>query len=506
MADVDANSDAVDPYRMVSLSASGIEATQYVIDTNVISHVERLIRGGAPDESSKKAAALCRELAQRPDILVIDDFAWIEGASFHQAAGLSPTSIVIRDVAARLLDSRPVDLLATVADLSGWQIPDGYESEVNGSLDTALSAMMLTVIPCYLAAVLLEERYGNTSPSSLTADDVIHVVTELSGQLTYVPGILFAALKLACIGTGASRTAVMRVLKTGRKTRKLKEYLPIRNALSAGWDLGVLQLLSAKLSQGVSAALVTSDEALADLGELITVYQPGVVILLDAAVDASATASTDGQRIDLAYALLRATAVPSFPTRHQAAEAVRQAESRIGATSTIPEVLERGASLNLPPLQFTDNDLLLIRSLLTEPAPDARRETLIAFLDGSEQVLRDRFDAMFMFSQTLIDLISTTLNITATDVLKPLGQQDDYGHDVATALLSFTRARQEPFTASVYRELLRRPEAIRIKLLSIAGGTRFIAHHWAETLHLSPEDLTQQAQHQLTLRLQASAS
>lgn len=489
----DMGEDSQESYRVVSLCVDDVEVTQYVIDTNVISQIERLVRGGTADATTLKAAALCRDLADRPWITIVDEFAWIEGSSFHQAAGLSPTSIVIRDVAARLLESRPRDLVATVHSISGWRLPDGYDENVRRNLDDAISAMQLTVIPCYLAALVLEERYGNTSPAGLTADDVIDVLTVLHEQLNYVPGVLFAALKLACLGTPDSRTAAMRVLKTGRKSPKVKEYLPIRNALSAAWDLGVLQLLSVKLSQRVNAALVTSDNALADIAERINVLPFGGVVIRDDALANSPKSHVDTQRIDSAYACLRGAATPSIPTRLEIAAALRHIETRIGSASTLPNVLEKGMHLHLPPMQISNHDIQLLTNLLVTGAPSTQRDALEELLEDDYEALRSRFDSVLMISGSIVAVIADRAAVSPIDVLQPLARRDEHGYDVAAALLSFCRAEEEPFTIAVYRELLRRPDAIRAKLTSIAAGTYVITAHWSEVLGLDPALLSQEA-------------
>ncbi|MFJ4164619.1 hypothetical protein ACIPY5_03615 [Microbacterium sp. NPDC089698] len=475
------DSASANEYRLVGLGIEGAAVDQYVIDTMVISHMEGLVRAGERTVKTEKLASLCRELAAHPQAAVIDDFAWIEGSSFHNTDGLSPTSIVMRDIATGILLARPADLLSLIGDLDGWRLPDNYESDVRASLNRTLPGLLLTVVPCYVAALTLERRYGDSPASRLTVDDVVAVIEVLSSELNFVPGVLLSALKLACAGTEDSRKTVMRVLKTGRRSKKSKQYQPIQNALSAAWDIGVLQLLSAKLQQGINAVLVTEDNALADFAELLTITN-GWVSVTNGSFETDSESRSRAHQIDAAYFLRRLTANPELPDGAVAADVMRRSEAAAAGSSSFPDVLEHGLSINFPTLEFWTDDLDRIAAMLQEDLDGEGAQRLGSMLEGDLVDLRARFDAAFALIRATLEIIQTNRQVSLDDVLLSFSRRDDYALSVATVIGAFANVDEEPYRAVLYRELLTRPNTIKLRLTSIVGGLAMVTREWAPHL------------------------
>jgi hypothetical protein len=210
------------------------------LDTMVLSTVYSVAKGGfdLTRAQDRRAAHLLRWLAARPDIAVSPVFGALEGSGFH-AGGIDSLDM-IRRVSATIAFStwgrkHADDWIASGQSVpSDVTIPDGAVHP-DHAIEVGEALLPLTVLPCYVAALAtaLVEREGMRD---LAAVEAVHRI--LANDLDFVPAFGWLSSALMFIGTPKIRNELRRHLfKIGRGELR-------RICLSAGWDLGFLELMS----------------------------------------------------------------------------------------------------------------------------------------------------------------------------------------------------------------------------------------------------------------------
>ena len=236
------------------------------LDTMVLSTLYSVTKGGfdLARAQDRRAAHLLRWLAARPDVAVSPVFGALEGSGFH-AGGIDPLDVIRRVTAAIAFSTwgreHADDWIASGQSASvDVVIPDGAVHP-DHAIEAGEALLPWTVLPCYVAALAtaLVEREGKRD---LAAVEAVHCI--LSSDLDFVPAFGWLISALMFIGTSRVRSELRKGLfKFGRGELR-------RICLSAGWDLGFLELMSIArtptvqpLFDGRAPLLVTEDNQLA---------------------------------------------------------------------------------------------------------------------------------------------------------------------------------------------------------------------------------------------------
>jgi hypothetical protein len=243
-----------------------------LLDTNVLSTLYSVGRGGFDlgRAQDRRAAHLLRWLAARPDVAVSPLFGVLEGSGFH-AGAIDPLDAIRRATAAIVFATWGREhaeewIHSGKCAPADVPVPD-TASHPEQAIELGELLLPLTVLPCYVAALAtaLVEQEGK---QGLAAAEAVHRI--LASQLDFVPAFGWLVGSLVFIGTPKLRLELRRDLfKLGRGE--------LRTAcLSAGWDLGYLELMSVSripvmqpLLDGRTPLLVTEDQRLAPAAILL---------------------------------------------------------------------------------------------------------------------------------------------------------------------------------------------------------------------------------------------
>jgi hypothetical protein len=237
-----------------------------VLDTMVLSTVYSVTKGGfdLTRRQDRRAAHLLRWLAARPDVAVSPLFGVLEGSGFHTGA-VDPLDVIRRFTAAIAFSTwgreHAEEWIASCEcappDIG---IPDGAVRP-DDAIELGEALLPWTVLPCYVAALAtaVVERAGQRD---LAAVEAVHGI--LASDLDFVPVFGWLVSALMFVGTPEIRRELRyKLFKLGRDDVR-------RQCLSAGWDLGFLQLMSIArtptvqpLFDGRTPLLVTEDNQLA---------------------------------------------------------------------------------------------------------------------------------------------------------------------------------------------------------------------------------------------------
>jgi hypothetical protein len=237
-----------------------------LLDTMVLSTVYSVTKGGfdLTRRQDRRAAHLLRWLAARPDVAVSPLFGVLEGAGFH-AGALDSLDVIRRCTAAIVFATwgreHAEEWIASGASAPpDVAVPDGAV-RVENAIELGEALLPWTVLPCYVAALAtaLVEREGKRD---LAAVEAVHGI--LASDLDFVPAFGWLVSALMFVGTADVRRKLRhKLFKLGRGDVRTQ-------CLSAGWDLGYLQLMSVArtptvqpLFDGRTPLLVTEDKQLA---------------------------------------------------------------------------------------------------------------------------------------------------------------------------------------------------------------------------------------------------
>lgn len=211
-----------------------------VLDTNVLSTIYSVTRGGfdLTRVQDRRAAHLLRWLAARPDVAVLPLFGALEGSGFH-AGGVDRLGVIQRSLAALAFSTwgreHAEQWIASGEHASAdIAIPDDA-LHPDGAIELGEMLLPWTVLPSYVAALAIAvvEREGRQGPSAVGA---VHRL--LQSNLDHIPVFGWLIGSLMFVGTTKLRSELRRDLfKAGRGELRTQ-------CLSAGWDLGYLQLMS----------------------------------------------------------------------------------------------------------------------------------------------------------------------------------------------------------------------------------------------------------------------
>lgn len=243
-----------------------------LLDTNVLSTMYSVVRGGFDlgRVQDRRAAHLLRWLAARPDVSVSPLFGVLEGSGFH-AGAIDPLDALRRATAAIVFATWGREH-AEEWIRSGKRAPADVHVPADAShperaIELGEMLLPLTVLPCYVAA-LATALVAQEGGQGLAAAAAVHRI--LASQLDFLPAWGWLVGALVFIGKPELRLALRRDLfKLGRGE-------PRRACLSAGWDLGYLELMSVTripvmrpLLEGRTPLLVTEDRRLAPVATLL---------------------------------------------------------------------------------------------------------------------------------------------------------------------------------------------------------------------------------------------
>ncbi|HET8862063.1 MAG TPA: hypothetical protein VFM94_02305 [Solirubrobacterales bacterium] len=257
-----------DSFQFVGQAHGGMVPTEralLVLDTNVVSALHGVAKRGFDlgEVRDRRVAHLLRWLAAHPSAAVSPAFGIVEGAGFHRG-GLSPYGVVQRalsTIAAVEYGREHVEEWVR----SGEPLPDvKIPEDAIHPRNVLIAAELLlpwTVLPSYVAA-LAAALADRARLEPLAAADAVH--RRLVAELDFIPTFAWFAAAVLFLGFPGVRRELRQAL--------FKLQAPdIRQAcLSAGWDLGYLQLLSfarspvaRSLFESRLPVLVTEDRQLA---------------------------------------------------------------------------------------------------------------------------------------------------------------------------------------------------------------------------------------------------
>jgi hypothetical protein len=218
-----------------------------VLDTNVISALYSVARNGFDLEKTtdRRVAHLLDWLAARPDVSCSTLFGVVEGAGFHRG-GLSSFHIVQRATAAVLTINygrrHHRDWVVSGEPLPPMSLPVEHVHP-RAVMEAAEALLPWTVLPSYVAALLvaLIDKQGTTGVAALE-----ELYARLVEELNFIPTFGLVVGSLAFVGTRSLKRELRQTLF------KLQATDIKRSCLSAGWDLGYLQLLSLSRFPGIT--------------------------------------------------------------------------------------------------------------------------------------------------------------------------------------------------------------------------------------------------------------
>lgn len=366
-----------------------------LLDTNVLSTMYSVTRGGfdLSRVQDRRAAHLLRWLAARPDVAVSPLFGVLEGSGFH-AGAIDPLDAMRRATAAtafatwgrehaeewiRSGEPAPADV----------PIPAGA-SHPERAIELGELLLPLTVLPGYIAALAtaLVEQEGGHGPPAAAA---VHRI--LASRLDFLPAWGWLVGALVFIGTPQLRLELCRDLfKLGRGE-------PRRSCLSAGWDLGYLELMSVTripvmrpLLEDRTPLLVTEDRRLAPVATLLNCRGNSGAFELDGGLlDPTWRDGAIQLLEDLNTERYLSLASASTPTWEQCATVAEQLERELGIAGA-------------PPLSLRGEERVI------EIPPDALRQWLevIAIAEGGEALAE-----LVKHSEAGTDLMTSGASILA---------------------------------------------------------------------------------------------
>ncbi|HEX3734000.1 MAG TPA: hypothetical protein VHU86_02480 [Solirubrobacterales bacterium] len=257
-----------DSFQFVGQAHGGMVPTEralLVLDTNVVSALHGVAKRGFDlgQMRDRRVAHLLRWLTAHPSAAVSPAFGIVEGAGFHRG-GLSPYGVVQRalsTIAAVEYGREHVEEWVR----SGEPLPDVKipEDAIHPRNVLVAAELLLpwTVLPSYVAA-LAAALADRARLEPLAAANAVH--RRLVAELDFIPTFAWFAAAVLFLGFPGVRRELRQAL--------FKLQAPdIRQAcLSAGWDLGYLQLLSfarspvaRSLFESRLPVLVTEDRQLA---------------------------------------------------------------------------------------------------------------------------------------------------------------------------------------------------------------------------------------------------
>jgi hypothetical protein len=317
-----------------------------LLDTMVLSTLYSVGKSGFDLSRSqdRRAAHLLRWLAARPDVAVSPLFAVLEGSGFH-AGALDPLDVIRRFTAAIVFATwgreHAEEWIASGEHApSEVPIPDGAVRP-DDAIELGEALLPWTVLPCYVAALAtaLVEREGKRD---LAAVEAVHRI--LTTDLDHVPAFGWLVSSLMFIGTPEVREQLReKLFKLGRS--------PLRQqCLSAGWDLGYLELMSIArtptvqpLFDGRTPLLVTEDKQLAPAAiRLLCQGNSGAFEIDGDLIDPAWRDEAIGLLNDLTLARTLNLASVSLPTWEGCAAAAQRLERALGIPDAPPLSLRGG--------------------------------------------------------------------------------------------------------------------------------------------------------------------
>ncbi len=311
-----------------------------ILDTNVVSAIYSVVKGGFARANPQhvRAAHLLRWLASRPDVAVSALFGVIEGSGFH-AGAIDPL------VAAQRTFATMVFTKWGTANAEEWiasgkpaplelTMPDGA-SHPDNAIEMGDLLLPWTVLPGYVAA-LAASLLRREGMEGIEAVEALHGL--LVSRLGHVPAFGWLISALMFVGNPDVRRGLEQELfkLTKPDIRKV--------CMSAGWDLGYMELMSVARTPQVSrifdgrAPLLATDE-----------NRLGPAAMFLRCIGNSGTFQVDDQLFDsrwrdqapaamrrLQAKRLRTLDLASVPTWDSCASAARSLESELGIAHAPP--------------------------------------------------------------------------------------------------------------------------------------------------------------------------
>lgn len=355
-----------------------------ILDTNVVSVIYSVVKRGfaLADPQHVRAAHLLRWLASRPDVAVSALFGVIEGSGFH-AGAIDPL------VAAQRTFATMVFTKWGTANAEEW-IASGKPAPLEQTMpddaihpDNAVEMGELllpwTVLPGYVAA-LAASLLRREGVEGIEAAEALHEL--LVSRLGHVPAFGWGIGALMFVGTPKVRRDLEQELfkLTQPDIRKV--------CMSAGWDLGFMELMSVARTPQVSpmfkgrAPLLATDES-----------RLGPAAMFLRCIGNSGTFHADDQLFDFrwrdqALATMRRLQAKrdrtldraSMPTWDSCASAARSLESELGiADASALSLRGEHIVLVIPPRTIelwmsallTENSGTAVVQLIDAPEPDS---------------------------------------------------------------------------------------------------------------------------------------
>lgn len=270
----------------------------------------------------------------------------------------------------------------------------------------------------------------------------------------------------------------MKVLKTGRLDAKSKIYRPKKNALSAAWDLTILQRMSDHIPSGFQVVLVTEDNGLAKLTNHVGYRGRGLTI------DDS---SLDANRVVTRTRLIEACAARrmpkrdriSAPSRQLCADVVEAHEKGLGIESGVPDQLRRGPLVITPTLTIRRRDLELIRSTLMARSEGERVSTLVALRavtehDDCRSLLHGFIRVGALAAGGAARRGGAGVRQTLVEALPRLGEHADYG----LSLLDYLERDERPIQFGARYIMFTREDQARRHMTLQAAAVWALLDKW----------------------------
>lgn len=389
----------------VTLGPLGGPPTRFLLDNNVISIAESLLaRDFRPTSvDDRRMLRLIERCVAHPQALIEDGFSLLEGSSIHDPTGINPASLCKRSLAVNLIANAIDDVTLLVGDrgLLAMQLPDDIDKEIAGRLDASSELMASLFVPGYVTALVLEDKLGQAGPvDRIEADTAEYVLEHLDTHLNFVPRLVWHTVLAATLGDQQLRQAAMGVLKTGSRQRG--NYQPSKNALSAGWDLALMQLLSTWVAAGERPVLVTNDRKLGVLANALdlSTYQ-GQLPASAIAPQKTEAAALLSRRYMTLRGLKMAAGLLQPPDRNKVADTVRDAERLVGVETPIPDVIADG--ITVPQMRlFCDTGHLDDVLALSDTSDVEQREARMSTLFGQDEVVVHHLDAAILLVILLV--------------------------------------------------------------------------------------------------------
>ncbi|MFJ3394919.1 hypothetical protein [Leifsonia aquatica] len=464
---------------------------EFILDNNVLSIVEGMLRTshGRHDERRDKVEDFVSRLNADPGRVVSDDFALLEATQFASAEGLRADTLVIRQAALRVLQDAPLGIYDAAAALEAFGFSAGWDQDVKDDLRLAIDRLPLSFAPAYTVALLLEHRLGEGAHAEISKEDALAALQLLADRFDFVPGTLWMTLLLACCGNRDARASAIGVLKTGRKDRKRKSYLPLKNAQSAAWDLASLQSLSERIPERARATLVTEDKALATLVGHLNLTAGGLQIREE---------HFDGKRISLRDELLRSYAelrqprmgLYAAPSLDLCAAIIDDVESRLQERSGVARQIRQGPIFRLPDMSFVSGDLGRVRDLLLEFKPFQLSELRLPFEGGSADRQRSAFNALVRLTAAAAQVVGHLRGCGARSVIEELRFELDTNEwQYAFAVLDYLERTERPVQAAARYAFMTYDQAVAVHFKGLAVTSVKLLRSWTAVLGHSSGDL-----------------